>query len=218
MTVAAVILSASPAGSLALADGVARVRRLVDVAWAGGAIPIVVVAADPDGAVAAALAGSEAVLRPPADPAAGPVGQMAMGIATAIAAIRETDAVLLWPARLCWVDAETVTSLIEAHGADPGPVLRPAYGGEAGWPALLPVGHLAALTAVGPALMPPAILDALAASGIEVRPIEVGDPGVVVDADTPRAGLPAFDGPPGPTSGVHHEWGATAADRSEAGH
>ena len=39
MTVAAAILSASPEGSLALADGVARVRRLADVAWAGGAIP-----------------------------------------------------------------------------------------------------------------------------------------------------------------------------------
>jgi CTP:molybdopterin cytidylyltransferase MocA len=140
---------------------------------------------------------------------------MAAGIATATDAIRETDAVLLWPARLCWVDAETVTSLIEAHGADPGPVLRPAYGGEPGWPALVPVAHAQALGRLGSALMPPAIFDALAASGIQVRAVDVGDPGVVVDADTPRSDLPAYEGPSGPASGVHHEWGAVAADRSD---
>jgi CTP:molybdopterin cytidylyltransferase MocA len=217
MTVAAVILSASPEGSLALADGVARVRRIADVAWAGGAIPIVVVAADPDGAVSDVLAGSEALLRPPADPAGGPVGQMAAGIATATATIRETDAVLLWPARLCWVDAETVTSLIEAHGADPDPVLRPAFAGEVGWPVLVPETHAAALAAVGPGLMPPDVIDALAATGVAVRAIEVGDPGVVLDAGTAREDLPAYGGPPAPTSGVYHEWGATAADRSDAG-
>lgn len=217
MTVAAVILSASPEGSLALADGVARVRRLADVAWAGGAIPIVVVASDPDGAVAAALAGSEAMLQPPADPAGGPVAQMAAGIAAATTAISGTDAVLLWPARLCWVDAETVTSLIEAHGADPGPVLRPAYGGEPGWPVLVPVSHAETLAAQGPALMPPAVIDALAAWGVEVRTVELGDPGVVVDAGTPREDLPAYDGPAGPTSGIHHPWGATAADRPDPG-
>jgi CTP:molybdopterin cytidylyltransferase MocA len=215
MTVAAVILSASLEGSLALADGVARVRRLADVAWAGGAIPIVVVAADPDGTVAAALAGSEAVLRPPVHPAGGPAGQMAAGIEAATAAIRETDAVLLWPARLCWVDAETVTSLIEAHGADPDSVLRPAYGGEPGWPTLVPVRHVQALAALGPDLMPPEILEALAALGIDVRMADVGDPGVVVDAGTPREGLPPYDGPPGPMGGVHEEWGATAADRGD---
>jgi len=217
MTVAAVILSASPEGSLALADGVARVRRLADVAWAGGAIPIVVVSADPDGAVAKSLAGSEAVLRPPADHSGGPAGQMAAGIATATAAIRETDAVLLWPARLCWVDAETVTSLIEAHGADPDPVLRPAYAGEPGWPVLVPAPHIGMLAALAPELMPPAIVDALAASGIEVRAVDVGDPGVIFDSRTPRESLPPFDGPPGPTSGIHHAWGATAADRTDAG-
>lgn len=217
MTVAAVILSATVEGSLALADGVARVRRLADVAWAGGAIPIVVVAADPDGAVAAALAGSEAILRGPADAAAGPAGQIAAGISTAMEAIGETDAVLVWPARLCWVDAESVTSLIEAHGADHAPILRPAYGGEAGWPTLVPVAHVDALAALGPDLVPTDLIDALAASGIGVRAVEVGDPGVVIDADSSRSHLPPYDGPPGPASGVHHEWGAAAADRSDEG-
>lgn len=217
MTVAAVILSATVGGSLALVDGVARVRRLADVGWAGGAIPIVVVAADPDGAVDAALAGSEAILRGPVDAAAGPVGQIAAGIGTAIGTIGETDAVLVWPARFCWVDAESVTSLIEAHGADPAPILRPAYGGEAGWPALVPVAHVDALAGLDPDLTPTDLIDALAASGIGIRDVEVGDPGVTIDADTSRSELPPYDGPPGPASGVHHEWGAAWADRPDPG-
>ena len=52
MTVAAVILAASPASALADADGTPAIRRLADVAWAGGATPVVVCSSDPDGAVA----------------------------------------------------------------------------------------------------------------------------------------------------------------------
>ena len=66
MTVAAVILSATADGALADTLGQPRVRRLADLAWSGGALPIVVLAPDPDGAVAAALAGSEAVYGTPA--------------------------------------------------------------------------------------------------------------------------------------------------------
>jgi len=218
VTVAAVILSATIEGSLALADGVASVRRIADVAWAGGAIPIIVVAADPDGSVAAALAGSEAILQPPVDVAAGLAGHAAAGMDAALGRIRETTAILVWPARSCWVDAETVTSLIEAHGADAVPVVRPTYRAEPGWPALVPVAHRPALSTLAPEAPFPGLFDALTASGIEVRTVEVGDPGVAVDAGTARADLPPFDGPPGPTSGVHHEWGATAAaDRPDTG-
>ena len=61
MTVAAVILCATAEGALADTLGQPRVRRLVDIAWSGGALPVVVVAPDPEGAVAASLVGSEAV-------------------------------------------------------------------------------------------------------------------------------------------------------------
>ena len=43
MTVAAVILAASPASALAVAAGQPSVRRIAELAWAGGALPIVVV-------------------------------------------------------------------------------------------------------------------------------------------------------------------------------
>jgi hypothetical protein len=76
MTVAAVILSATAAGAVADTLGQPRVRRLVDIAWSGGALPVVVVAPDPDGAVARALVGSEATYGSPAPAEAGPAGQM----------------------------------------------------------------------------------------------------------------------------------------------
>ncbi len=214
MTVAAVILSATPAGALADTLGQPRVRRLVDIAWSGGALPVVVVAADPDGDVAKALVGSEAVHEAPAPAERGPVGQMAHGADRARAEVIGTTAVLLWPARMTWVGPETVTSLIEAHGTDPGSMLQPAWQGDAGWPVLLPMTHLAVLRGLDPALMPADVIAALAGQ-VPSRTVDTGDPGVVHDVDTPLADLPPYEGPPDPPAGHTHEWGADVA--TEAG-
>jgi hypothetical protein len=216
VTVAAVILAAHQGNAVREVDGVPNARRLAEAAWAGGALPIVVVAPDPDGSVTAALAGSEAAVVTPAPDEAGPAGQMARGARAAVELVAGTTAVILWPARMGWVDAETVTSLIEAHGRDPGALLRPAYGGEAGWPALVPVAGLEALASVGPGLMAPAVLNALIAGGVPLALVEVGDPGVVHDLDIAREALPRFEGPPEPASGHHHEWGAEVAQGPDA--
>jgi MobA-like NTP transferase domain len=214
MTVAAVILSATEELALTETRGQPRVRRLVDVAWAGGALPTVVVAPDLDGAVAAALLGSEAVLAAPAPEAAGPVGQMARGIERSLEAVRDTDAVLLWPARLAWVGPETVTSLIEAHGVAGDAVLRPAWHGEPGWPVLVPLAHRAVLGAMAPDLLPIDVVAALV-DAVPNRSIELGDPGVVIDGDTPFDELPPYEGPIDPPAGHRHEWGEDVA--AEAG-
>lgn len=210
MTVAAVILSATAEGALADTLGQPRVRRLVDLAWSGGAMPIVVLSPDPNGAVAASLAGSEAIHGYSAPSETGPVGQMMRGAELAQAEVRDTSAVLLWPAQMTWVGPETVTSLIEAHGSDRTRVLRPAWRGEAGWPVLVPVAHLGALRAIAPDLTPPAIIDALVAT-LPSRLLEVGDPGVTHNAATAPADLPAYEGPPDPPPGHTHEWGADVA-------
>lgn len=211
MTVAAVIL-ASPRGiAITPVDGLPNARRLADVAWAGGALPIVVVALDPDGSVAAALAGSPALVAAPAPETGGPVAQIARGMDVARAEIDGTDAALVWPARMGWVDAETVTTLIEMHGADRAAVLRPSFRGERGWPALVPVQHLEVLRGLGADRGPAEILDDLAAAGLPVRSVEVGDPGTVKDLDTPRGDLPPFEGPPEPEPDRQHEWGSPAA-------
>lgn len=215
MTVAAVILAASPESALADADGLPSVRRIADLAWSGGATPIVVVSADPDGAVAAALAQTPAQLVEPAALEGGPVGQIRRGIEAARAEVTETDAAIVWPARMVWVGPETITSLIEAHGPEPAAMLRPAYRGDPGWPVLLPAAHVAALDAVGPDRMQDDVLGELAAAGVPVRAVELGDPGTIHDRATPRAALPPYEGPPAPPAGHVHEWGESIRTEPE---
>jgi CTP:molybdopterin cytidylyltransferase MocA len=216
VTVAAVILAASPESALADVEGQARVRRIADAAWSGGALPIVVVSFDPDGAVAASLAGASVTLAEPVPPPdASPAAQMLRGIEVATATVRDGDGALIWPARMVWVSPETVTSLIEAHGVDRATMLRPAYEGEPGWPVLLPRGAGPLLAAVAPDRMPEDILGDLTANGLETRAIELGDPGVVRDASVQRNQLPAYLGPSEPAAQHRHEWGAATADDPE---
>jgi CTP:molybdopterin cytidylyltransferase MocA len=216
VTVAAVILAASAESALADAAGRPAVRRIVDSAWAGGAVPIVVVSDDPTGAVAATLAGSPASLVPPAQMEAGPLAQIVWGIDAARAEVTETEAALLVPARMVWIDAETVTSLVEGHGADRTTVLRPEYAGVAGWPVLLPIVHLAALAALGADRTPGDLVADLAATGVPLRTIDLGDPGSTFDGSVPIEELPEFEGPSAPAGGPPSEWGAGFYDQGPA--
>lgn len=215
MTVAAVVLAASVESAVAEAAGRPAVRRISESAWAGGAVPIVVVSAERDGEVAAAITGSEAVLAEPAPDEHGPVGQMLRGIAVARRTVADTDAALLWPAGMVWVDAETVTSLIQAHGLDPDALLRPTWQGEPGWPVLLPTALLEALEALDPSRMPNELIDDLEAAGVPLSLLELGDPGVTHGRDTTLEALPAYEGPAQPVGGHPPEWGAAAADHSD---
>jgi len=215
VTVAAVILAASPESALADADGLASVRRIADVAWSGGATPIVVVTADPEGAVAAALAGAPVTLAEPAPQAGGPVAQIRRGIEVAGEVINGTTAALVWPARLTWVGAETVTTLIETHGLEPDTILRPAWGSQVGFPVLVPMDAAARLAGVAPSRMPGDVIADLAASGVAMRDVELGDPGTVIDRDTAPADLPPYEGPSEPPGPHTHEWGAGMADEPE---
>jgi CTP:molybdopterin cytidylyltransferase MocA len=216
MTVAAIILAASPESALADADGLPSVRRIADVAWSGGATPIVVVSFDPDGAVAAALAGSPVTLAEPAPIESGPAGQMARGVEVAAATVHETSGALIWPAGMTWVGPETVTSLIEAHGPSAGALLVPTFDDEAGWPVLVPLTALGALRAVDPTRMPSAVVDDLAET-IDRRNVALGDPGATHDRTVARLDLPPYAGPPEPAGGHTHEWGATVADDPDEG-
>ena len=212
MTVAAVILHSRHEGAVADAAGRPAVRRAVESAWAGGATPIVVVAFDPDGAVAAALSGSPAILAEPAPIEAGPVGQIVNGMRVARDRVTDTDAAMVWPGRMVWVDAETVTTLIEAHGAQRDAVLRPRYEGATGWPALIPMSLINSLASLAADRMPDELIDDLAAAGAALVAIDTGDPGTQLDIATPIDELPAYQGPPEPVNGHAPEWGAAAAD------
>jgi CTP:molybdopterin cytidylyltransferase MocA len=217
VTVAAIVLAASPENALADADGMPAVRRIADAAWSGGATPIIVVSFDPDGAVAAALAGAPVTLAEPAPAEHGPAGQMARGIEVALGEVRETTGALIWPARMTWVGPETVTSLLEAHGIAADLMQTPSFEGKGGWPVLLPITALDHLRAVPPAKMPDEAMDQLADDGVPFGVMDLGDPGVSIDRTTPRADLPPYVGPTDPPAGHVHEWGAQAADTADDG-
>ena len=216
MTVAAVILAATPESALADADGVPRVRRIVDSAWSGGALPVVVVSFDPDGAIAAALAGAAVTLAEPVPrPDGVPVAQIRRGIQVARDTVREVDAALVWPAGMAWVSPETITSMIEAHGVQPASVLRPTFDDDEGWPVLLPMEGVAALASVAPDRMPPDIIADIIASGVASATIDLGDPGTTFDGSTPSSELPPYSGPTEPVTHHRHEWGSEISDAPE---
>ncbi len=214
MTVAAVILATPP--DLGPGDPSARagVRRAVETAWAGGAMPIVVVAADPDGLLAGALAGSQATLVTPAPLDTGPMAHLARGMRVAVDLVSGTDAVLAWPARFAWVGPETVTSLLQAHGLDPDTPLRPRWQGEDGWPVLVPVPWLASREPrrAGPSRddLASELLDA----DTPTRSLDLGDPGSVIDRTTPIDALPPYQGPSEPPV-TPPDWGASVPDAIE---
>ena len=217
MTVAAVVLAASPDSALADADGLPGIRRIADAAWSGGATPVVCVSFDPDSAVAAALTGAAVTLAEPAPAERGPAAQMARGGDVARSEVAETDGLLIWPARMTWVGPETVTSLIELHGTAPDAVLRPSWEGEPGWPVLLPIATLDRLRTVAPDRMPADVIADVLASGVADRHVELGDPGVAFDRETARVDLPPYIGPTEPAAGHVHEWGAALADSPDDG-
>jgi CTP:molybdopterin cytidylyltransferase MocA len=219
MTVAAVILVPDPTTALSDAEGVATIRRVVQSAWAGGAMPLVAVShrGSEAAAVGAALDGLPAsFLQPAAPPGARWFGA---GLAEARSQVRETAAALLWPCRFAWIDPETITSLIEASGAAPGVIVRAAYRGEAGFPIVVPA-TLAPRFEGEETLHAYELVERLVGDGAEMRLLELGDPGIVTDVSVPRVKLPAYQGPPEPPAGMPPEWNddlARQANRSAGG-
>jgi CTP:molybdopterin cytidylyltransferase MocA len=213
MTVAAIVLVPDETAGLGDADGVPALRRVVHAAWSGGALPIVVVAAQATGPLADAVADLPVTLDRPAASAPG-IAWFVSGQRAAVAAVSEATAGLLWPFRHVWVDPETVTSLVEAHGVTPEAIIRPSYGGRAGFPILLPVALIERLAAQAPRHGEEAVA-ALIAEGAAHRTLELGDPGIVFDIGTPRSELPVYQGPPQP-EGPSPEWNAELAAHAEA--
>ncbi len=104
MTVAAVILSATADGAVADTLGQPRVRRLADLAWSGGALPIVVAGTRPGWPSSPPhWSGPRRSTAPLPRPKPGPSGQMVRGTELAMDEVSDTSAVLLWPARMTWV-------------------------------------------------------------------------------------------------------------------
>ncbi|MFI5258528.1 MAG: NTP transferase domain-containing protein [Candidatus Limnocylindrales bacterium] len=210
MTVAAIVLVPDVAVAVGDADGEPAIRRVAHAAWAGGALPIVVVAADITGPLADAVADSPVTLTRPPNGVPSGIAWFVHGQKASLSAVTETTAGLLWPFRYAWVDPETVTSMVEAHGLAPDAIVRPAYGGASGFPILVPISFLDRLEKRA-GLHGEDAVAALIADGAAVRVIELGDPGIVYDLATPRSDLPGYQGPAQPAAGPAPEWNAELA-------
>ncbi len=214
MTVAAVVIVPEPHSALAPIDGEPALRRVAQVAWSGGALPTVIVAAEVPADLRRAVADLGVTLTSPGPDEPQGIAWFVHGMSTAVAAVAETSAAMLWPFRFVWVDPETVTSLVEAHGATPDAIVRAAYGGQPGFPILFPVTLADRLAALSGQHAEEAA-QSLAAAGVPIRHIELGDPGIVHDASTPRGGLPDYQGPPEPVAGPPPDWGSAVATEDQ---
>jgi CTP:molybdopterin cytidylyltransferase MocA len=210
MTVAAVVLVPEPPAALAPADGEPALRRLAQAAWSGGALPTVVVAPEAGEDLRRAVADLAVTLIGPGPAEPRGITWFVRGMRTAVDTVAETSAGLLWPFRFVWVDPETVTSLVEAHGVTPEAIVRPAYGGQAGFPILIPVALIDRLAALSGQHAEQAVLS-LVAADVPIRQIELGDPGIVYDMATARADLPPYQGPPEPAGGPPPDWNSVLA-------
>lgn len=197
MTVAAIVLVPDPAAALRDADGVPVIRRVAHAAWSGGALPLVLVSEDADGKLAGAVADLAVTAASPAGVAPG-IAWFVAGQLAALAAVSETTAGLLWPFRHAWVDPETITSLVEAHGLTPEAIVQPAYAGKTGFPILVPITLTERLAGLAGRSGSEAVA-ALIAEGVPARVLELGDPGIVHDMATAHSALPAYQGPLQPT-------------------
>lgn len=214
MTVAAVILIPEIAAALRPVEGEAALRRVAHAAWAGGAIPIVAVTPQVTDDLRLAVADTDVTFAEPAPTEPHGIAWFGRGLRVAGEAVAGTSAALLWPVPRVWVDPETVTSLVEAHGPWPDSILRPVYAGRPGFPILIPAALLDRLAALTGKHGEEAV-DALIAGGVPVRLVELGDPGIIHDAATARAALPEYQGPPEPAAGPPPDWNQALAESAE---
>jgi CTP:molybdopterin cytidylyltransferase MocA len=181
-------VSARMGRSKALLDAGGRsfLAATVGALTAGGCDPVVVVLAvgQEDEARRAQAAGALCLTNP--DPGEGPITSLRL----ALSALADTaEAVAYLPVDHPKVRPETVVSLREALLASQAPLALPLYDGKRGHPALF-------RRALFPALMDPG-LDGGARTVVhahldEAILLEVDDPGVVTDIDTPEAYRRAF--------------------------
>ena len=132
-----------------------------------------------------------------------------------MAEVRDTTAVLLWPARMTWVGPETITSLIEAHGTGPAhdAAARPGTASPAGRSCCrratsTPCARRARPDAARRHRGPRGRASRAAGRGRRPRRHPRRRHAAATTCRT-------YEGPPDPPAGHTHEWGADVA--AEAG-
>jgi len=197
MTVAAIVLVPDSAAASADAGGDPVIRRLVHAAWVGRSD------AHRDRCRGHGRASSGCRSRHACDadrPYCRPAARHSLVRERSASGTRRRNRdvgrpAVAGPPRL--VDPETVTSLVEAHGAMPDAIVWPAYAGQTGFPILVPAtlierlaGHLGLNGADA--------VTALIAEGVPVRVVELATRASSTTRLRPMPACPATRGLPSP--------------------
>ncbi len=163
------------------AGGRSFVAAVVGALVGGGCHPVVVVTSRGQSEVRRRAEGAGALVLENPDPGEGPITSIRLALA---ALGQDVDGVALLPVDHPAVRAETVAALLEALDAAGGPLVLPTSGGHRGHPAIF---H----RRLFPELLDPG-LEGGARTVVhrhiqEARIVDVDDPGVLADIDTPDA-------------------------------
>lgn len=153
------------------------IARCLEALVAGGAEKIVVIVSETGHDVAEAVRDFPAriVINPVVD------GDMASSVRAGRNALMvEASGVIVFPCDYPLVSARTIGSLIVEHGTSPDSIIIPCHSGRRGHPLLFPGNILAELTH-GLTLR-----DLVRGNPDRIRSLDVSDPGVLHDMDTPE--------------------------------
>jgi CTP:molybdopterin cytidylyltransferase MocA len=156
-------------------------QRTVGALRGGGCSPVLVVVAEGEARLAAEAerAGARVLFNP--EPGEGPITSLRLAIATLDASV---PGIAYLPVDHPMVRAETVARLLDAARAHGTPLTLPTHRGERGHPAIFSAALFAELT--DPALVGGA-RTVVHRHLARATKLEVDDPGVLVDIDTPDA-------------------------------
>jgi molybdenum cofactor cytidylyltransferase len=167
------------AKALLPAGGATFVRTILAALHDGGVADAVVVIGPDHDAVAAEIAAAgygRAVIN--SRPDEGQLSSLLAGLAAIDG--EDLDAALVTLVDVPLVAAATIRLLLARAAASPAPIVRAVHGGRHGHPVIFSRRVFAALRAADPAIGAKAVVRS---AGVE--DIEVADPGVLVDVDTP---------------------------------
>lgn len=158
-------------------EGKTALARCLETLRAGGVREIVVVVGLQGGAVAVEAGRFQVRIVVNEDPA----GDMASSVQVGQRSLTtEVSGVIVALCDYPLVTPATIAALAAAHEESPALILIPVHGGRRGHPTLFPLEILAE-TAAGETLR-----DLVRRSPERVRMIEVHDPGILLDMDTPE--------------------------------
>jgi molybdenum cofactor cytidylyltransferase len=163
--------------------GVPLVDHVLQTARAGGCTRAhVVLGRDAEQIRAgAALEGANVVINP--EPERGQLSSLQLGLA---ALDLSTDCAVCWPVDVPLVRAADVQTLIETYQGWRASLMRlfvPTFGGQRGHPLLVDIGLRQPFLQLEPAASARDLMDA---REDQVKEVEVTNPGVLVDVDTPE--------------------------------